>query len=369
MKTIFGSALVAILLALPRTGWTDDAPAAPAAPAQDKPAADKVDLAIGRAIDFLVSLQDKDGAIHELNQNHNLTTMTSMAIMAMAAVGHQPSDDTKQGAAMKKALSYVLRPDRQDVKGYLGGRDGSRMYGHGITTLMLSEMLGMGVDAQMDQVLRDRCRLAIEMIKNSQLVQKDPRNRGGWRYGPESTDSDLSVTVWQVMALRSARNAGLDVPKEMIDNAVDYIKRCYQSKRSADGKIENMKSACGYEPGRQPEYAMAAAGLLSLQVCGAYDSPEVKGSADWLKEKKVEYGSEWYFYGTYYYAQGMFQRGGDYASSARKLVEETLLPKQGPDGSWQGASGQERGAGKVYATSLAVLSLAVKFHFLPIYQR
>ena len=339
------------------------------APAQDAPkaAADKVDQAIGRAIDFLISVQDKDGAVHDVN--HNLTAMTSLAIMAMAAVGHQPSDETKQGAAMKKALSYVLRPDRQEVQGYFGGRDGSRMYGHGITTLMLSEMLGMGVDSQMDQVIRDRCRLAVELIKRSQSFEKDPRNRGGWRYAPESRDSDLSITVWQVMALRSARNAGMDVPKEMIDNAVDYIKRCYQSKRGPDGKPENLKSACGYEPSRTPEYAMASAGLLSLQVCGAYESPEAKGSADWLKEKKVEYGSEWYFYGTYYFAQGMFQRGGDHAAHARKLVEETLLPKQGPDGSWMGQSGQERGAGKVYATSLAVLSLAVKFHFLPIYQR
>src|SRR5579859_5165990 len=159
MKTILGTALVVAVLALPRAAWTDDTPAT----AQDKPASDKVDQAIGRAIDFLVAQQDKDGAIHELNVNHNLTAMTAMAIMAMAAVGHQPSDDTKQGAAMKKALSYVLRPDRQDIKGYLGGRDGSRMYGHGITTLMLSEMLGMGVDAQMDQVIRDRCRLAVEL--------------------------------------------------------------------------------------------------------------------------------------------------------------------------------------------------------------
>src|SRR5579862_2335221 len=182
MKTLLGSLAVAAVLALPRAGWTDEAPAA----AQDKPAADKVDLAIGRAIDFLVSQQDKDGAIHEPAIPHNLTAMTAMAIMAMAAVGHQPSDDTKQGAAMKKALSYVLRPDRQDVKGYLGGRDGSRMYGHGITTLMLSEMLGMGVDAQMDQVIRDRCRLAVEMIKSSQMAKQpqDNRNKGGWRYEP-----------------------------------------------------------------------------------------------------------------------------------------------------------------------------------------
>jgi prenyltransferase beta subunit len=359
MKTLLALGFLAALLA--GSGKADDAPAS------GKPPADRVDQAIARALDYLVSVQDKDGAITEGNHNH--TAMTALAIMAMAAVGNQPSDETKQGIAMKRALSFVLRPDRQEVQGYFGGRDGSRMYGHGITTLMLSEMLGMGVDAQMDQVIRDRCRLAVDLIKKSQSYDKDARNKGGWRYAPDSRDSDLSVTVWQVMALRSARNAGMDVPKEMIDNAVEYIKRCYQSKRSADGKPENMKSACGYEPSRAPEYAMASAGLLSMQVCGAYDSPEVKGSADWLKEKKIEYGGEWFFYGTYYFAQGMFQRGGEYSSYARKLVEDLLLPKQGPDGSWQGQSGQERGAGKVYATSLAVLSLAVKFHFLPIYQR
>lgn len=357
MRT-FATVLFAALLAAPTLADEQDSA---------RPPTDKVDVAINRAIDYLISVQDKDGAIHDIN--HNQTAMTSLAIMAMAAVGHQPSDDTKQGAAMKKALSFVLRPDRQEVQGYFGGRDGSRMYGHGITTLMLSEMLGMGVDAQMDQVIRDRCRLAVELIKRSQTIPKDPRSRGGWRYAPESRDSDLSITVWQVMALRSARNAGMDVPKEMIDNAVEYIKRCYSSKRGPDGKPENLKSGCGYEPSRSPEYAMAAAGLLSLQVCGAYDSLEAKGSADWLKDRKVEFGTEWFFYGTYYYAQGMFQRGGDHASHARKLVEDVMLAKQGPDGSWHGQSGQERGAGKVYATSLAVLSLAVKFHFLPIYQR
>ncbi len=238
--------------------------------------------------------------------NYNQTAMTSLAIMAMAAVGHQPSDRASRAPLMKKALSFVLRPDRREVQGYFGGRDGSRMYGHGITTLMLSEMLGMGVDAQMDQVIRDRCRLAVEMIKAGPGDPQGSADQGRVAVRARVEDSDLSITVWQVMALRSARNAGMDVPKELIDNAVDYIKRCYSSKRGPDGKPENLKSGCGYEPSRAPEYAMAAAGLLSLQVCGAYESPEAKGSTDWLKERKLEYGTEWFFYGTYYYAQGMF---------------------------------------------------------------
>ncbi len=333
-----------------------------------KPQADKVDQAIGRAAKYLVAAQGKDGEISDRGANQ--TAMTALAILGMAAVGHQPTDEgTPEGPAMKRALAFVLRPDRQDPQGYLGGRDGSRMYGHGIVTLMLTEMLGMGVDASMDQLIRDRAKKAVDLILRSQSIKKDARNQGGWRYQPESGDSDLSVTVWQLMALRSAKNAGLEVPKEAIEQAVGYVKRCYHSKRGADGKPENLKSGCGYEPGRGPEYAMAAAGMLSLQVAGEYESLEVKGSADWLKDKKLDYNQEWFFYGTYYYAQGMFQRGGDYATHARKLVEDLILPKQQPDGSWLGAHGQENGAGKVYATSLACLCLAVKYHFLPIYQR
>jgi hypothetical protein len=332
-----------------------------------KPAADKVDDAIRRAVKYLVAVQGKEGEISDRGANQ--TAMTSLAILAMAAVGTQASDDTPEGQTMKRALLFVLRPDRQDPQGYLGGRDGSRMYGHGITTLMLTEMLGMGVDAQMDLQIRERTKKAVEMILRSQSIKKDARNQGGWRYQPESGDSDLSVTVWQLMALRSARNAGLDVPKEAIDQAVGYVKRCYHSPRGPDGAVQNLKSGCGYEPGRGPEYAMAAAGLLSLQVCGEYECPEVKGSAEWLREKKLDYNQEWFFYGTYYYAQGMFQRGGEYAAQARKIVEETILPKQQPDGSWLGAHGQENGAGKVYSTGMACLCLAVKYHYLPIYQR
>src|ERR1043166_2288262 len=298
-----------------------------------KPAGpDKVEQAIGRPKKCLVSAQGKDGEI--VDRPANQTAMTSLAILAMAAVGHQPSDDTPEGQAMKKALAFVLRADRQDGQGYLGGRDVSRMYGHGIATLMLTELLGMGVDAQMDQLLRDRSKKAVEMILRSQSIKKDARSQGGWRYQPESGDSDLSVTVWQLMALRSAKNAGLEVPKEAIEQAVGYVKRCYHSPKGPDGKPTNAKSGCGYGPGRGPGNAMASAGLLSLQVCGEYDCFEVKGSADWLKEKKVDYNQEWFFYGTYYFAQGMFQRGGDYATYARKMVEELILPKQQPDGSW-----------------------------------
>ena len=104
---------------------------------------DEVDKRIDKAIAFIISKQKKDGSIYDRG-NH--TTMTSLALMAMAAVGHQPVNPNDEGEAMQRALDFVLQEDRQSETGYYGSKDGSRMYGHGITTLTLSEMLGMGLD-------------------------------------------------------------------------------------------------------------------------------------------------------------------------------------------------------------------------------
>jgi hypothetical protein len=334
------------------------------------PREDKTDVAIRRAVDYLVSQQDKDGAIQTRYQWANRTAMTGLSIMAMAAVGHQPADDSAQGRCMKKALAFVLRPDHQDVDGYFGNADGSRMYGHGIITLMLAELLGMGADGTQDKLITERCKAAITLILRSQNIAKNATDDGGWRYTPDSYDSDLSASVWQVSALRAAKNAGIEVPKASIDRAVEYIKRCYYSPRDASGKPTDLKSGCAYGVnGRAPVYSTVAAGLLSMQMCGNYEGLEVTASTEWLMDVKPDPDGLWFYYGTYYYAQGMYQRGGKFAEAAKKKVEEALLPSQNPDGSWAARHHREADAGNVYCTSLGILALAVKYHYLPIYQR
>lgn len=331
---------------------------------------DKTDLAIRRAVSYLVSAQDKDGAIQTHYQWANRTAITALSLMAMASVGHQPTDDTPEGRCMKRGLAFVLKPDHQDVDGYFGGADGSRMYGHGIITLMLAEMLGMGGDTAQDKLIAERCKAAVNLILRSQSINKSGSDDGGWRYTPESYDSDLSASVWQVSALRAAKNAGIEVPKKAIDRAIEYIKGTYYSPRDASGKPTDLKSACAYGVnGRAPVYSTAAAGLLSLQMCGRYEGLEVTSSADWLLEIKPDPDSQWFYYGTYYYSQGMYQRGGRYADIAKKNVEEALLGRQNADGSWVATHHREAEAGTVYCTSMGILALAVKYHFLPIYQR
>ena len=325
--------------------------------------ADRVDDALEKGAQYLCSQQDvKTGSIS--NKGKSETAMTSLSILALCSLGYQPGDTTSQGQVLRKALTFILQPDLQGADGYFGQKDNSRMYGHGITTLMLAEMLGMGFNAEQDDLIRKKCRRAIDLILRAQKVPKSDLNRGGWRYLPDDPHSDMSVTVWQVMALRSAKNAGMDVPKESIDDAVNYIKRLYEP---LDRKKPDA-GGFGYQnPGH--EASTTAEGLLALQVCGQYDAPETFGAADLLLKSGPKPEERWFYYTAYYYAQGMYQRGGKYAEEGRRIVADLLVPLQAQEGFWEQGGGDGRDAGKVYATSMAILSLGVKNHFLPIYQR
>jgi hypothetical protein len=325
---------------------------------------DEVDKAIESGIEFLLSNQKDNGAIYDRG---NPTAITALSVMSLAAVGHLPIHPNASGEAMAKALEFLLLEKNQDEVGYFG-KHGGRMYGHGIVTLTLTEMLGMGMDEETDESIRDRCQKAIDLILRSQKVQKNQAQQGGWRYSPDARDSDLSVTIWQLMALRSAKNSGLDVPASAISDAIEYLERSYKSKLDDQGNPIDKKSGFAYQPGGHPEYTTTAAGLLAMQVCGQYESPFVLGAADWLLDNDPQRNRKFFFYGTYYYAQAMYQRGDEHADKARTLVEEILLPMQKANGAWQGG-GSESGAGEVYCSSMAMLALAVKYHYLPIYQR
>jgi len=339
----------------------------------------QVKAAVDKAVGWLIRQQKGSGHIVDEKSDSkpkrgdlpsHSAAMTSLALMGLASVGHMPDDPTPQGQACGRALRYVVEGIEPDENGYLGRSDRSRMYGHGIITLMLAEMIGHAPDEVTDKRIQGMLKGAVQLILRSQQVPKSEANRGGWRYEPSSSDSDISVSVWQVMSLRAAKNAGFEVPKEGIDNAVAYIKRSYRVERDSNGNPKSDAAAFSYEPyGGRQTFSTTAAGLLSLQVCGQYDTPEVLGSANWLLKSPPEINEPWFFYGCYYYAQGMYQRGGDHAATARQKTEQTLIAAQSPDGSWYPRNGNEKSAGAVYATSLALLSLSVHHHFLPIYQK
>ena len=187
---------------------------------------DEIDQAVQRGVKFLLKIQRNDGAIAD--KSHDVA-MTALSVMAMASIGMTPSTSGQRGRAMDRAIELVLDHDHQDARGYFGDSDGSRMYGHGIITLMLTEMLGMGSTREQNGRIHKSLVNAIKLILAAQDVSKPDNLQGGWRYSPSSRDSDLSVSVWQLMALRSAKNDGVDVPGQAIDQAIEFLENSYAS--------------------------------------------------------------------------------------------------------------------------------------------
>lgn len=315
----------------------------------------KVDEAIVRALDFLASQQLPEGSWRS-DSYGECTAATSLACMAFMAAGHIPGEGP-YGDMINKGIRWVM--SRQEDNGMLiAKRSHGPMYSHGISTLMLAEAIGM-VDEAQAKLLRRSLERAVRLILESQAYEKDHRHAGGWRYQVDSRDSDLSVTGWQVMALRAAKDVGCDVPAEAIDAAVAYVKNC----------STNDNRGFGYQPGSGATPTLTGVGISCLEVCGEHDSAEAKGGAEWLKSNALRIDSNYCFYGVYYTGVGLFKLGGEYAERSHKHLCDLLLPIQDPDGAWTPQHGSERGVGKCYGTALAVLGLAIEYRYLPIYQR
>lgn len=317
----------------------------------------RVDDAVVRALRFLSDEQDLEGS-WKAGTYGDSTATTSLAVMAFMAAGHVPGEGP-YGNQINRGIRWVLA--QQQPNGMLVGKGRSHgpMYSHGISSLMLAEVFGMigeeGLSSQVKRGLED----AIRLILKAQEHRKEPNHRGGWRYSPNSHDSDLSVTAWQLLALRAAKDAGCDVPAENIDDAILYVRRL---------RVPGNRGF-GYQAGHGSTATRAGTGILALEVCGDHHSEEVLGAADQLLRRPLNRNDGYFFYGAYYCTVGMFKVGGPRWERIKPVLYDSILGSQLANGSWHARNGSERKAGPNYATSMAVLALAVEYRFLPIYQR
>src|SRR6266540_4000668 len=195
--------------------------AAPAAEPKKDPRAKEVDAAIRRALVYLKNNQQADGTWPA--DRASKPAVTSLAVMAFLSAGHVPGEGP-YGKVVEKGVRAVLQ--MQHGNGLIADNGQREMYNHGICTLMLAEAAGM-TQGPLAAEVKKKLEKAVQIIL---VAQRKGRNvydsfRGGWRYRIAGVDADMSVTGWQLMALRAAKNLGCDVPPESIDRAIEYIKR------------------------------------------------------------------------------------------------------------------------------------------------
>lgn len=343
---------------------------------------DRVDRSVERALAWLASQQDNDGAFP--TRDPGQPAVTSLCVLAFLSAGHQPGEG-RYGATINRAIDFVL--DCQLANGMFSfvppqsghvhqGASHTVTYNHAIAGLMLTEVYG--------QVSRERSVKIDSAVKRALVVtarwqknpaKTDPRDVGGWRYlypvpGTVSLSrSDLSVTGWHLMFLRSAKNAQFDFPDELVNDAVTYVESLFQpaGREFYYGHLSAND--------RYASRGMMGVGALSLALAGKHNTAMARNVGDWLLAHpfdtyhETNHGYDRFHYSAYYGSNAMAQLGGEYWRRFFPTLAKTLLDAQSPNGSWLAESGEDRMYGSCYPTALSVLTLTPAYQLLPIYQR
>jgi hypothetical protein len=326
--------------------------AVPAAASAQPPAGRAaLEQRVDRALAFLKDMQEDDGGWRVARAEEHNPAITSLAVMAFLSAGHVPGEGP-YGDVVTKGVRHVLAA--QLPNGLIATAGGHELYHHGICTLMLAEVAGM-TDAALGKEVRAALRKAVPVLLEAQRTEGT--HAGGWRYRVSGNDADLSVTGWQLLALRAAHNLGCDVPAERIDLAVKYVKNC---------RDPHTHGFC-YQPGGRHTLACTGTGILALEICGKdqHLSLEARQAGTLLLKETPAWTDGHFFYAIYYCSQGMFQLGNNYWGHFRPRLHKVLFAEQLPNGSWIGNDGY----GPNYGTAMAVLALTVEYRLLPIYQR
>jgi squalene cyclase len=311
----------------------------------------KLEESLDKGLAWLAKNQSRDGSWSAQGGDAGYQyqmAMTGLAGLSFLAAGHSPGRG-KYSANVSRAIEFVLK--NQDRDGLITSRnDGYQMYGHGFAMTFLAEAYGMDCGTDYHERIRQALITAVKKTGQAQSF------RGGWYYSPNSGSDEGSVTVTQVQALRSVRNAGIEVPEKVISQAIEYIKQC----QNQDGGIRY-----SVQSGQQSTPALTAAGVEVFLMAGRYRTNELARACEYLKKNLDPRRSAGHdFYTHFYGVQAMFHVGGDYWSRYFGSLRDRLITTQRSDGSWQGDH-----IGSTYGTALATLMLAVPYRYLPIYQK
>lgn len=314
---------------------------------------EKTQRSIDRGLEFLADGQHADGSFGSGTRYSRNVAVTSLCGLAFLSQGSTPGRG-RYGNRLANGLKFIL--SRCQPNGYIVDEnvaDYGPMYGHGFATMFLAEIYGMTHEKSLRHQTRQKLENAVKLILATQ------NDEGGWRYQPEKTDADISVTVCQVMALRAARNAGIHVPKRTIQKSLEYVRGC-----------QNRDGGFRYQLTQRTKslFPRSAAGLVGLYSLGVYKGEEIDQAKKYLEEFRPRGGKpryeNHYYYGHYYAIQAMWLAGGNDSKRWYKAVRDEMLLTQKSDGSWP-----KRLVCEEYATAMSLLVLQTPNRYLPIFQR
>lgn len=283
--------------------------------------------------------------------------VTGLGLMVFLASGEDPNFGLYSNNVRKACRNIITQQNAST------GILGSSMYHHGFGMLGLAEAYGAVDDRNLwpDSVAKSQQRsvgVALELAVRAAITSQKKNPLGAWRYSPDATDADTSVSGAVLVGLLASRNAGIEVPDEAIDKAISY----YTKMTAASGQVAYAGGIGGFDE----SLARISIATLVYSVARRKDLPQYKATLGYLVNKwefTGPSGFDWMEYQRYYQAQALFQGDVETWEKWNKLLIRQFKAQQLPDGSFKGQFGPAT------STTLSLLAVALNYRFLPIYER
>lgn len=328
---------------------------------------DASEAAVGRGLVWLKNHQLADGSWnfdHLLNPrcdctmpgrlSNNPNGATAMALLAFLGAG-QTQETGEYQQEVQQGLDFLLAHGTPAEKGicFYGGLQGPpTYYTHGLVTIALSEAFAMTHDP----------RLRPAIVGGVEFLAATQHDGGGWRYFP-GQPGDTSVVAWQLMALKSAQFSRIMVPPRVFRN----VERFLSSAASARG------SQYAYRPEtrQNPTPSMTAAGLLCRMYLDWKENNGALRAGITFLDRQGPMPEDMYY--NYYATQVLHHWGGPEWDRWNNVMREHLINTQvrvgHATGSWDVSDRHGTMGGRLYMTTLALLTLEVYYRHLPLYQQ
>ena len=321
----------------------------------------KVESVYRKGLAFLASKQEKDGSWPTSSGFGSETAgVSSICTMAFLSSGEDPNFG-RYATQIRRGVRHVILA--QNAK---SGMFKGNAYDFGFSMLLLAEaygavddeMLWAGYRGKKGRTVGEALELAVKAAtlpkKTKQLVHKNWFSTGS---SPAQGIPDTSVAGSILVGLLAARNAGISVPDHTIDTAVDY----FETMTNKDGTVGYMGHAANNYGNSMARSSIAT---LVLAIAKRKDTKTYKQCRDLIVKRQGEDYDTHVLYGRYYIAQALFQ--SDYKAWQKWNLPmiDTVQSSQNDDGSI-GTSPY----GPNYSTGISLLSLALNFRILPIYER
>ncbi len=296
----------------------------------------QVELVYEKGLQFLARTQNEKGSWNDSTGAE--PGVVGLCIAAFLAHGEDPVNGP-YAKNIRNGIDFILS-EQNEKNGYIG----SSMYNHAFATKALAESYGVVDNPKIAPALKK----AVELILSSQKSNRF----GAWRYTPDARDADTTVTGCQMVTLYAARNAGIAIPDEAFRKGLTYL----NNNRGEEGSY-GYTSASGGKP------TLTAIGVLSLCLAKETESKGFQASLAYLK-KNLDFRDRIYpYYYEYYMSQALFHADDAAWNEWNARNIRYLATIQSTDGSFPGNQGPS------FNTAGALLSLALNYRYLPIYEK